>query len=166
MIRLSPLTLASIVGCLASQADAQCPTSRQRTAVAALSLAYTANAVDGARIAMRDNLHEAPFGISSATSVSRDFYFGFGTALSPGFPFLVAQAGVTTTLAGPAPTARKSMDLLAVVGVGYTIGQLAEPLARQTLAHPRSAGVERLRVVVGNIVLPAAMAVVAYRACH
>ncbi|HEY6826584.1 MAG TPA: hypothetical protein VI259_06995 [Gemmatimonadaceae bacterium] len=166
MIRLSRLTLASVVGCLASQAGAQCPTSSQRRAVAALSLAYTANAIDGARIAIRDNLHEAPFGISSATSVSRDFYFGFGTALSPGLPFLVAQAGVTATLAGPVPTARKSMDLLTIFGAGYTIGQLAEPLARHTIAHPRSTGTRQFRVVVGNIVLPAAMAIVAYRACH
>ena len=78
----------------------------------------------------------------------------------------MTQAGVTATLAGPAPTARKSLDLLTIFGGAYTIGQLAEPLARHTLASPRSAGAQRLRVVVGNIVLPAAMAIVANRACH
>ena len=165
-MRLSRLNLAVFAACLASQAAAQCPTSGQRAAVAALSLAYTANAIDGARVAMRDSLPEAPFGLRSARSVSRDFYFGFGTALSPGLPFLVAQAGVTATLAGPTPTARKSMDLLTIFGGAYAIGQLAEPLARHTLAHPRASDSRRLWVVAGNILLPAAMGIVAYSACH
>jgi len=135
-------------------------------AVAALSLAYTSNAIDGARIAIRDTLYEQPLGIRSGIPVSRDFYFGGGTALSPGLPFLVAQAAITGTLAGPLPTARKSMDLLAIFGAAYAIGQVAEPLALHTLAHPRSASGQRLRIVVGNIVLPAAMTIVAYNACR
>ncbi len=166
MTRLSRLALAASVAGAASRTLAQCPSSAQRTAVAALSLAYTANAIDGARLAIRDNLYEEPFGIRSGISVSRDFYFGGGTALSPGLPFLVAQAAVTGTLAGPAPTARKSLDLLAIFGTAYTVGQLGEPLALHTLAHPRSSGAQRLRVVVGNIVLPAAMAFVGYKACR
>jgi hypothetical protein len=164
MIRLSRLTLAA-VACLASRAAAQCPNSAQRLAVATISLAYTVNAIDGARIAMRDTLYEQPFGIRSGIPVSRDFYFGGGTALSPGLPFLIAQAGITGTLAGPAPTARKSMDLLAIFGTAYTIGQLSEPLALRTLAHPRTSGGQRLRIVLGNVVLPAAMTVIAYKAC-
>jgi len=166
MTGLSRVVLGAVAVAATTDARAQCPSSGQRTAVAALSLAYTANALDGGRIAIRDTLHEAPFGIRSTTSVSRDFYLGFGTALSPGLPMLVAQAGVTATLAGPTPTARKSMDVLAVFGTLYSIGQLAEPLAHRTLAHPRSAGSRRLRVVVGNIVLPAAMAIVGYKACR
>ena len=166
MIRLSRLVFAALVAAAASRTPAQCPSSGQRSAVAALSLAYTANAIDGARLAIRDNLYEEPFGIRSGISVSRDFYFGGGTALSPGLPFLVAQAAITGTLAGPAPTARKSVDLLAIFGAAYTIGQLGEPLALHTLVHPRSSGARRLRVVVGNIVLPAAMAIVAYKACR
>jgi len=165
MIRLSRLTLAA-AACLASRAAAQCPNSGQRLAVSTLSLAYTVNAIDGARIAMRDTLYEQPFGIRSGIPVSRDFYFGGGTALSPGLPFLIAQAGITGTLAGPAPTARKSMDLLAIFGTAYTIGQLGEPLALRTLAHPRTSGGQRLRIVLGNVVLPAAMTVIAYKACR
>ena len=166
MIRLSRLALVAFAGGLATRSLAQCPSSGQRAAVAALSVAYTASAIDGARIAIRDSLYEKPFGIRSGIPVSRDFYFGGGTALSPGLPFLIAQAGITGTLAGPAPTARKSMDLLAIFGVAYTIGQLAEPVALHTLAHPRSSGADRLKVVVGNIVLPAAMTIVAYKACR
>src|SRR5262245_20737078 len=122
MIRLSRLRFGLLAAFLASQAGAQCPSSGQRAAVAALSLAYTANAIDGARIAIRDSLYDHPFGVKSGISVSRDFYFGGGTSLSPGLPFLIAQAGITGALAGPAPTARKAMDLLAGFGVGYTIG--------------------------------------------
>ena len=166
MIRLSRLILAALAGGVASRAAGQCPSSAQRVTVAALSLAYTASAIEGARISIRDSLYEQPFGIRSGIPVSRDFYFGGGTALSPSLPFLVAQAAITGTLAGPTPTARKSMDLLAIFGAGYAIGQIAEPLALRTLAHPRSSGWERLRVVVGNIVLPAAMGMVAYKACR
>lgn len=166
MIRLSRLVLAALAGGAALRAGAQCPSSSQRATVAALSLAYTASAIEGARISIRDSLYEEPFGIRSGIAVSRDFYFGGGTALSPSLPFLVAQAAITGTLAGPAPTARKSMDLLAIFGAAYTIGQLGEPLALHTLAHPRSSGSQRLRVVVGNIVLPAAMGILAYKACR
>jgi len=166
MIRLSPLALAGLLAGTETRAGAQCPSSGQRAAVAALSLAYTASAIEGARISIRDSLYEEPFGIRSGIPVSRDFCFGGGTALSPGLPFLIAQAGITGTLAGPAPTARKSMDLLAIFGAAYTIGQLGEPLALRTLAHPRSSGAQRLRIVVGNIVLPAAMGILAYRACR
>jgi hypothetical protein len=166
MTGLSRVVLGAVAVAAATDARAQCPSSSQRVAVATLSLAYAVKALDGARVAIRDTLHEAPFGVRGTGSVSHDFYLGFGTALSPGLPMLAAQAGVTVTLAGPAPTARKSMDVLAVFGALYSIGQLAEPLAHRTLAHPRSAGSRRLRVVVGNIVLPAAMAIVAYRACR
>ena len=150
------------------RASAQCPSSGQRTAVAALSLAYTVSAIEGARMSIRDSLYEQPFGIKSGIPVSRDFYFGFGTALSPGLPFLLAQAAVTGTLAGPAPTARKSMDLLAIFGAAYTVGQIAEPLALRTLAHPRSSerGFRRMRVVLGNVVFPAAMGIIGDQACR
>ena len=166
MIRLSRLALAALLAGPAARAAAQCPGSGQRAAVIGLSMAYIASAIDGARIAMRDSLYEQPFGIRSGIPVSRDFYFGGGTALSPGLPFLVAQAAITGTLAGPAPTARKSMDLLTIFGAAYSVGQIAEPLALRTLAHPRSAASGRLRVVIGNVVLPAAMGIVAYRACR
>ena len=166
MIRLSRLRFGLLTALAASRAEAQCPGTAPRAAVAALSLAYTVNAIDGARIAIRDTLYEQPFGIRSGIPVSRDFYFGGGTALSPGLPFLIAQAAITGTLAGPAPTARKSMDLLAGFGAAYTIGQIGEPLALRALAHPRSSGGQRLRIVLVNIVLPAAMTIVAYKACH
>jgi len=124
MIRLSPLALAGLLAGTETRAGAQCPSSGQRAAVAALSLAYTASASEGARISIRDSLYEEPFGIRSGIPVSRIF------------------------------------------GVAYTIGQLGEPLALRTLAHPRSSGAQRLRIVVGNIVLPAAMGILAYRACR
>jgi hypothetical protein len=165
MILLSRLALAALAAA-APRVSAQCPSSGQRAAVAALSFAYVANAIDGARISIRDSLYEQPFGVGSGISVSRDFYFGGGTALSPGLPFLIAQTAITGTLAGPAPTARKSMDLLAIFGAAYTVGQIGEPLALHALAHPRSSGAQRLRIVVGNIILPAAMGIIAYKACR
>jgi len=124
MIRLSPLALAGLLAGTETRAGAQCPSSGQRAAVGALSLAYTASAIEGARISIRDSLYEEPFGIRSGIPVSRIF------------------------------------------GAAYTIGQLGEPLALRTLAHPRSSGAQRLRIVVGNIVLPAAMGILAYRACR
>jgi hypothetical protein len=127
-------------------------------------VSYIGNAVRGARLAMRDTLEEAPFGVRMQRSVSDDFYTGFGTGLSPGLPMLVAQAGVSALLVGSSRTAQRGVNILAVFGALYTIGQLAEPVTYRTFRHPAAAP-ERLGVIVGNIVVPAALTAVAARSC-
>jgi hypothetical protein len=97
--------------------------------------------------------------------VTDDFYIGFGTALSPGLPMLVVQAGVSAMLLGSSRTAQRGTNVLAVFGALYTIGQLAEPITYRTFRRP-TATPERVRVIVGNIVVPAALTAAAARSCR
>jgi len=150
---------------LVRDVDAQCTIARQRVQVGITSTVYIANALVGARIAIRDSLPQSPFGIRTGRTPSADFFAGTGTALSPGLPFLAAQAVTSVALTGSASTARTGSRLLGVFGVGYSVGQLAEPVARGAIAHPLSKP-SRTAIVVGNVVLPAAMAALAFRNCR
>ena len=132
--------------------------------VVGVSAAYVANALWGARIAIRDSLPEAPFGMRSTRSVRSDFYAGFGTALSPGLPMLVLQAGVTGLTTGTPAMARRATGALAVAGALYFVGQLSEPVALRALRHPRRTPAERVAVVVGNVVLPGLLTTASIRA--
>src|SRR5262249_61058535 len=86
-------------------ASAQCTIARQRVEVGLVSTAYIANALVGARMAIRDSLPQSPFGIRTGRTPSADFYTGTGTALSPGLPILAAQAVTSVALTGSAGTA-------------------------------------------------------------
>jgi hypothetical protein len=157
--------VAVIAALAARDATAQCSIAHQRVQVGILSTAYIANALVGARTAIRDSLPQSPFGIRTGRTPSADFYAGTGTALSPGLPILAAQATTTLALTRSASTARTGARVLGVFGVGYSVGQLAEPLARAAIAHP-AAKPTRTAIVVGNVALPAAMAVLAFRNCR
>ena len=148
---------------IVSPAAAQRPTAARRAPILVFSSLYTGSALSGAYLAIRDSLPQAPFGIQTGRSPRADFFTGTGTALSPGLPLLLLQAGAVGLTAGQPRVARASIDALAVGGGLFAIGQLAEPVGRETLAHP-SAMVSRTLVVVGNIVLPALMSVAAVRA--
>jgi len=150
---------------IASQARAQCSIARQRVQVGIVSTVYIANALVGAHMALRDSLPQSPFGIHTGRTPSADFYTGTGTALSPGLPILAAQAATSLALTGSTSTARTGARLLGVFGVGYSVGQLAEPLARGAIAHP-TAKPARTAIVLGNVLLPAAMTALAFRNCR
>jgi hypothetical protein len=148
------LAMASLAG---PSAKAQRPSASRHAAVVALSAAYAANALWGAHVAIRDSLPEAPFGLRSHRSVRSDFLAGFGTALSPGLPMLVMQAGATALTSGSATTARRATGALAIAGVLYAVGQLSEPEALRVLRHPRAAPRERLTIVIANVVVPSVL---------
>jgi hypothetical protein len=71
----------------------------------------------------------------------------------------------SVALTGSASTARTGARVLGVFGVGYSVGQLAEPLARAAIAHPAEHGT-RTAIVIGNVLLPAAMSALAFRNCR
>ena len=106
------LVLAGLTMLVPATSSAQYPTGPNRAAVVGLSAAYIASALFGAHIAIRDTLHEAPFGIHFAQSVKADFLTGGGTALSPGLPMLVVHATIAAMTAGPMPTSRKATHAL------------------------------------------------------
>jgi hypothetical protein len=161
-VRLALVVLIAAVTVQAARG--QCPPSVRRIAIGALSLAYVGNAAYGGYLAMRDTLEEAPFGVRMHRPVADDFYTGFGTGLSPGVPMLVAQVGVSAMLLGSSRAAQRGANVLAVFGALYTIGQLAEPITYRTLRHP-SAAPERARVILANVLIPAALTAVAARTC-
>jgi hypothetical protein len=157
------MTLA-LCGAVVATAGAQRPSAARRAPVVALSALYTSSALTGAYLAIRDSLPQAPFGMRTGRTPRADFLTGTGTALSPGLPLLLLQAGVTGMTAGSSRVSRAAVGTLAVGGVLYAIGQLAEPVGRHTLMHPHAAGVARTLVVAGNVVLPALMSAAAVRA--
>ena len=158
------LVLAGLTMVLPATSSAQYPTGPNRAAVVGLSAAYIASALFGAHIAIRDTLHEAPFGIHFPQSVKADFLTGGGTALSPGLPMLVVHATIAAMTAGPTPTSRKATHALAVGGVLYFGGQLCEPITWRLFRHPKSAPRDRLLVAATNIVIPALMTGASIRA--
>jgi hypothetical protein len=134
--------------------------STHRAAVTIFSAAYMLNALNGARVAIRDSLAEAPFGIHSNRSIRTEFLAGTGTALSPGLPMLAAQGALTG--AGATQRSLSATDALAIFGGLYFIGQLAEPITYRGVSRGRSR-IERYSIIAGNLVLPAAMSVAAIR---
>lgn len=144
---------------------AQCTVSAQRVPVATLSAAYIVSALAGAKVSIRDSLPEAPFGIRTGLSPRADFIHGLGTSLSPGMPMLSLQAGTTVALTASAQTTRHATHLLAGFGAAYTAGQLIEPETYRTLHRPAEHS-SRTMVVIANIVVPAALAVIASRGCR
>jgi hypothetical protein len=162
------VTLAAGAACVpfaATRIAAQCTVSAQRVPVAALSAAYIASALAGARLSIRDSLPEAPLGIRTGLSPGADFALGFGTSLSPGIPMLSLQAATTAALTGSAQTTRRATHALAVFGAAYAAGQLIEPETYRTLRRPREHP-GRTIVVISNILVPATLAVVASRGCR
>jgi len=127
------------------------------------SATYLINASAGATLAIHDDLRQEPFGIRTGRSAKKDFWLGTGTALSPGFIFLVSQSVFSVLSTRSGQTERIGLIGLTVHGVGYTIGALAEPITYQSLRKPR-AKPARTIVVISNVVLPAFMAYTALKA--
>jgi hypothetical protein len=91
MPRKSVVAATALIAIAGNTGGAQGVTGTERARLTTLSVAYMLNSLVGARIAIRDSLPEAPFGMRSERSVSQEFFVGSGTALSPGMPFLVSQ---------------------------------------------------------------------------
>ena len=126
------------------------------------SIIYLFNASAGAVFAVRDDLRQEPFGIRTGRSAKDDFFFGTGTALSPGLPFLLTQSVATAMATGTGQSRRYGLIGLAIHGIGYTVGALAEPITYERLARPLEKALQTL-VVIGNVVWPVAMAVLSIR---
>lgn len=71
------------------------PTSLKRLVTS--SLLYIVIALIAASIAINENLPAQPMGEGSGSGkpVLQDFLYGSGTAMSPGLPWLIAQALLT-----------------------------------------------------------------------
>ena len=80
------------------------------------------------------------------------------STLSPGLPFLVTQTVSTVLATGAGDSRRYGLIGLALHGVGYTVGGLAEPITYERLAAPLEEPLQTA-VVIGNFVWPVLLAV-------
>lgn len=124
--------------------------------------AVMVNASVGAAIAVRHDLRQEPLGMRTGRTARDDFFFGTGTALSPGLPFLLTQAISTAMASGSGRSRRFGLIGLAVHGIGYTVGGLAEPITYERLRHPAEEPLQTV-VVIGNFVWPVLLAITAIR---
>lgn len=141
---------------------AQDDKDREKTWPIIFSSAYLINASAGAMLAIRDDLRQEPFGIRTGRSAKKDFWLGTGTALSPGFIFLVSQSVSMVLATRSGKSQRIGLIGLTIHGVGYTIGALTEPITYQSVRKP-GAKPARTIVAIGNVVLPALMAYTALK---
>lgn len=121
--------------------------------------AYIVTAAFGMRVAVREGLGAEPVGIRMGSASPRDALLTNGTALSAPPAMLVALA---SNLPGSRRGRRRSLAVLAGLGAAFVSGMLAEPVTAEVLAAPTDHP-ERTAVVVANVLIPAAMAVLALR---
>jgi hypothetical protein len=120
---------------------------------------YGLNAGLGAVVAIRRNLPAAFLGRRSTRPLVREFLIGSGTALSPPAAMLVGLVAAMAVAAGGRRAGRLGVGGL---GVAFTVGMLGEPIAYETLRDPVCRP-DVAAIVIGNIVLPAGMAVLALK---
>ena len=126
------------------------------------SAVYIVNASVGATIPVKNDLRQEPFGLRTGRTASEDFFLGTGTALSPGLPFLVTQMVSTVLATGTGQSRRYGLIGLAIHGISFTVGALAEPITYARLAAPREKPLQTV-VAIGNVVWSMLMTVLAIR---
>lgn len=134
------------------------PATLQRLVIS--SVAYIIISLIAAAVAIQANLPAQPMGEGSGSGrpILQDFLFGGGTAMSPGLPWLIAQAILT------ALTFRNDWwGMLGVVGLiifGLLSGvfSLTEPVVRQ-IYSPATFDLLKAVIEAGIILLPFGMMV-------
>jgi hypothetical protein len=127
-----------------------------------VSGAYLAAAAVGTWVAVRDDLPGRPFGWDLPLSPVANFVVGLGTALSAPLVLLLALVWLNVLLAREPETGRRAAGLIALLGIGFGVGMLAEPITWQLFV---SGSVDLLpgAIIVANLVLPASMVILALR---
>lgn len=127
-------------------------------------VAYLAVSAVGTMIAIRDELPANFANWDLGTSnITRDFLIGAGTALSAPLVLLIALAVLLVLCGRPTNAGRISLVLLIVLAIGFVIGIVGEPVARDAL-ESAGAHLDRTVVVIAAIVLPLMIAVTAQAA--
>jgi hypothetical protein len=134
------------------------PTSLKRLVTS--SLLYIVIAVIAASIAINENLPAQPMGEGSGSGkpVLQDFLYGGGTAMSPGLPWLIAQALLTVLVFRKSWWGMFGVVGLIIFGLLSGVFSLTEPIVREIYGP----GVfDPLKAVIeaGIIILPFVMMV-------
>jgi len=122
-----------------------------RRALALISGAYLAVGTLGTWVAMRDGLAGRPFGWDLGISPVSGFVFGLGTALSAPLVLLLALAFANLLLWRNGRLARRATETIALLGAGFAVGMLAEPI---TWDPGTWSDWPTTAIVIANLVLP------------
>jgi hypothetical protein len=134
----------------------------QRALVTA-SMLYLFTASTGARIAIDEDISACFLGRLSPNMPQEDFVHGFGTALSPGVKMLAAQTALTFLASRRGPLGSWGAAGLSVLGTAALAGMLGERITYSAL-HPRTFDPPKATIIILNILLPAAMALLGMNA--
>jgi hypothetical protein len=134
------------------------PTSLKRLVTS--SLLYIVIALIAASIAINENLPAQPMGEGSGSGkpVLQDFLYGSGTAMSPGLPWLIAQALLTVLVFRKSWWGMFGVVGLIIFGLLSGVFSLTEPIVREIYGP---AVFDPLKAVIeaGIIILPFLMMV-------
>jgi hypothetical protein len=120
------------------------------------------NSAIGARVAVKEGLPaEWVADLYVGRDASVEFFKG-GTALSPGLPMIVAQALFTVLSARGGKAGKSGAVGLTLLGVGGTIGVLAETITYRALS-PNAFDVVKAPIVLSALVCNPLMAVLGMR---
>jgi len=133
-----------------------------RVAIGAVSVAYLATAALGTWLAIRDDLAGRPFGWETSLTPLESFVFGLGTALSAPLILVVALVAANLLMRRSRTPAARAAYLIALLGAGFFVGMLAEPIT-QDILDPGSVGPLPTAIVIANLLLPLALVLLAIR---
>lgn len=122
------------------------------------SILYVVIALMAAFVAITENLPAQPLGESSGSGspVWQDFLYGSGTAMSPGLPWLIAQAILTWFASRKGRWGTIGVAGLTLFGLLSGVFALAEPIVRR-IFHPATFDLLKAVIETGIIVLPFVM---------
>jgi len=137
---------------------------RLRSALTGVAVLYLVTAGIGTWLAVQEDLAGRPFGWNPGLAPLPSFVFGLGTALSAPLLLLVAlMAAVVTLHVGSDGVRRAGAGVTALLGGGFLIGMLAEPITWELLrSGPMLSPVAA--IVVANIALPMVLVIMAVKA--
>jgi hypothetical protein len=133
----------------------------RRSALTGVAVLYLVTAGIGTWLAVDESLVGQPFGWDLGLATLPSFVFGLGTALSAPLLFLVALVAAVVMLhVAGGDTRRASAGGIALLGSGFLIGMLAEPITWELLRFGPVLG-PIAAIVVANIVLPVILVILA-----
>ena len=133
-----------------------------RSAVWLVSAAYLATGAFATWLAVQDDLVGRPFGWDLDLEPLPGFVFGLGTGLSAPLVLLLALIVVNFFVGRGERSERHAAGLIALLGTGFLVGMLAEPITWE-IFNSGSADRIQAAVIIANLVLPAAMVMLAIR---
>lgn len=136
------------------------PSTRKRLIMS--SILYMVIASIGATVAIMENRPAAAGGFSTGLPVVQDFLYGNGTAMSPPFYMLAAQAIFTVLVTRHNRWGVLGVGGLTIAGLLFCIGALVEPILLE-IFNPATFDLLKALIEAGLILLPVLMMIFGIR---